>query len=94
MATLSGRPQLVVTADGELDAMLTARDLVAIAPAYAGWSFSALRERAEIPDFIMLPGGGEVDMREAVFIIEVSGGEAEIELAWQELRDGTFIRSR
>ncbi len=77
-ADANGRPQLVVTADGELDAMLMARDLVAIAPVYDGWTFSALRERAEMPDFIMLPGGGEVDMREAVFVLEVSGGKAEI----------------
>jgi hypothetical protein len=56
-ADAAGKPQLVVTADGELDAMLTARDLVAIAPAYDGWTFSALRERAEVPETIMLPGG-------------------------------------
>ena len=41
-ADAAGKPQLVVTADGELDAMLTARDLVAIAPTYDGWTFSAL----------------------------------------------------
>jgi hypothetical protein len=88
-ADAAGKPQLVVTADGELDAMLTARDLVAIAPAYDGWTFSALRERAEVPETIMLPGGAELDMREAVFVLEVTEGKAEIAIGldqWDDAR--------
>jgi hypothetical protein len=75
-ADAQGKPRLLVTADGELDAMLTARDLVAIAPSYDGWTFSALRERADVPETILLPGGHELDMREAVFVLEVSNGKA------------------
>jgi hypothetical protein len=88
-ADAAGQAELVVTADGELDAMLTARDLVAIAPSYDGWTFSALRERADVPETILLPGGHELDMREAVFVLEVSNGKAEIAIGldqWDEAR--------
>jgi hypothetical protein len=88
-ADAQGKPRLLVTADGELDAMLTARDLVAIAPSYDGWTFSALRERADVPETILLPGGHELDMREAVFVLEVSNGKAEIAIGldqWDEAR--------
>ena len=88
-ADAHGKPRLVVTADGELDAMLTARDLVAIAPAFDGWTLSALRERVELPETVMLPCGGELDMREAVFVMEVHDGKAEIAIGldqWDEAR--------
>ena len=77
-ADMHGKPRLVVTADGELDAMLIARDLVAIAPAYDGWTLSALREREEAATSIGLPGGGDLDMSEAVFVMEIHDGKAEI----------------
>lgn len=73
-----GRPCLLVTADGELDAMLTARDLVAVAPVFEGWTLTALREREELGEAVSLPGGGELDMSEAVFVLEVHNGKAEI----------------
>jgi len=88
-ADAHGKPRLVVTADGELDAMLTARDLVAIAPAFDGWTLSALREREDMSGSIGLPGGGELDMSEAVFVMEIHDGKAEIAVGldqWDEDR--------
>jgi hypothetical protein len=84
-----GSPVLLITADGDREAMLVARDLVAIAPAYKGWKFSALREREEPADTLALPGGGEIDIREAVFVMEVHGGKAEIAVGldgWDDAR--------
>lgn len=88
-----GKPRLVVTADGELDAMLTARDFVAVAPAFDGWSLSALRERSEDTGPVTLPGGGELDMSEAVFVMEIHDGKAEIAVGleeWDEARSEDY----
>ena len=88
-----GSPVLMVTADGDREAMLIARDLVAIAPAYKGWKFEALRDRENISDSFALPGGGEIDLREAVFVMEVHGGKAEIALGldqWDDTRSDDY----
>lgn len=84
-----GSPKLLVTADGDREAMLIARDLVAIAPAFKGWKFEALRERKEVTETFALPHGGEISLSEAVFVMEVHGGKAEIAIGlggWDDAR--------
>ncbi len=84
-----GSPILLLTADGDREAMLLARDIVAIAPAYRGWKFKALRERERLVDTVSLPGGGNMDVREAVFLMEIHNGKAEIAIGlndWDEAR--------
>ncbi|NNJ75217.1 MAG: hypothetical protein HKP56_08660, partial [Anderseniella sp.] len=76
-------------AEGEREALLAARDVVALAPEYKDWVFKALRDREELSDQLALPGGGEIDIREAVFVLEVHGGKAEIAIGlddWDEER--------
>jgi len=48
-----------------------------------------LRDREELSDQLALPGGGEIDIREAVFVLEVHEGKAEIAIGlddWDEER--------
>ena len=89
----SGQYQMVITADGDMDAMLAARTLVTMAPELKGWSFAALKERDEPAEVIELTGAGEIDTREAVFVLEVHKGKAEIAVGmpeWQEDRRDDF----
>jgi hypothetical protein len=87
--TEDGLPVLLITAEGEREALLAARDVVALAPEYKDWVFKALRDREELSDQLALPGGGEIDIREAVFVLEVHEGKAEIAIGlddWDEER--------
>ncbi len=61
--------------------------LVAVAPECKHWVFKALREREELSDHLALPGGGEVDIREAVFVLEVHEGKAEIAIGLDDWDD-------
>ncbi len=84
-----GSPVLLITADGDREALLAARDLVAVAPEVEDWVFRALREREEPVDRLAVPGGGEIDVREAVFVLEVHEGKAEIAIGldhWDDER--------
>ncbi|MGI9511264.1 MAG: hypothetical protein ACR2OL_00050 [Anderseniella sp.] len=84
-----GSPVLLITAEGDREALLAARDLVAVAPENRNWVIKALREREEPGDNLALPGGGEIDIREAVFVLEVHKGKAEIAIGlddWDEQR--------
>ena len=88
-ATKDDRPVLLITAEGDREALLAARDLVELAPENRTWVFKALREREEPGDNLALPGGGEIDIREAVFVLEVHKGKAEIAIGleeWDEAR--------
>ena len=87
--TEDGLPVLLITAESEREALLAARDVVALAPEYKDWVFKALRDREELSDQLALPGGGEIDIREAVFVLEVHEGKAEIAIGlddWDEER--------
>ncbi|WP_108882855.1 hypothetical protein [Anderseniella sp. Alg231-50] len=82
-----GSPVLLITAEGDREALLAARDLVEIAPEFKNWEIKALREREELSDQVALPGGGEIDIREAVFVLEVHQGKAEIAIGLDEWDD-------
>lgn len=82
-----GSPVLLITAEGDRGALLAARDLVALAPECKDWVFKALREREELTDKLVLPGGGEIDIREAVFVLEVHEGKAEIAIGMDNWND-------
>jgi hypothetical protein len=89
---------LLITADGEPDGMEAARELVAEAPDCQGWHFEALRQRGEPGETLSLPGGGEIDLREAVFVLEVHKDKAEIAIGladWEPERadDYTYAAS-
>ncbi len=83
----NGSPVLLITAEGDREALLAARDLVEIAPELKNWEIKALREREELSDQMALPGGGEIDIREAVFVLEVHQGKAEIAIGLDEWDD-------
>ena len=85
--TEDGSPVLLITAEGDREALLAARDLVAFAPECKHWVFKALREREELSDHVALPGGGEIDIREAVFVLEVHEGKAEIAIGLDDWDD-------
>lgn len=85
--TEDGAPVLLITAEGEREALLAARDVVALAPEYKNWVFKALRDREELSDQLSLPGGGEIDIREAVFVLEVHEGKAEIAIGLDDWDD-------
>lgn len=82
-----GTPVLLITADGDREALLAARDLVDLAPEYKDWVFKALREREQLTDKLALPGGGQIDIREAVFVLEVHEGKAEIAIGLDDWDD-------
>ncbi len=82
-----GTPVLLITADGDREALLAARGLVDVAPEIKGWVFKALRDREEPGDKLALPGGGEIDIREAVFVLEVHDGKAEIAIGLDDWDD-------
>jgi len=82
-----GSPVLLITADGDREALLVARELVAVAPELNDWVFTALREREVLSDKLALPGGGEIDIREAVFVLEVHEGKAEIAIGLDDWDD-------
>jgi len=82
--TEDGSPMLLITADGDREALLAARELVEVAPEVKDWMFTALRERKELADRLALPGGGEIDIREAVFVLEVHEGKAEIAIGLED----------
>ena len=86
--TEDGSPVLLITAEGEREALLAARDVVALAPEYKNWVFKALRDREELSDQLSLPGGGEIDIREAVFVLEVHEGKAEIAIGLDDWDEG------
>ncbi|MEO1161815.1 MAG: hypothetical protein AAFW74_15445, partial [Pseudomonadota bacterium] len=85
--TEDGAPVLLITAEGDREALLAARDLVEFAPEFKNWEIKALREREELSDQVVLPGGGEIDIREAVFVLEVHQGKAEIAIGLDEWDD-------
>ena len=82
-----GSPVLLITADGDREALLVARELVAGAPELKDWVFTALRNREPLTDRLVLPGGGEIDIREAVFVLEVHEGKAEIAIGLDDWDD-------
>ena len=82
-----GSPVLLITAEGDRGALLAARELVMFAPEYKHWVFKALRDREVLSDHLALPGGGEIDIREAVFVLEVHEGKAEIAIGLDDWDD-------
>ena len=79
-----GSPVLLITADGDRDALLSAQQLAAVAPDIEDWVITALRAREDLTDKLSLPGGGEIDIREAVFVLEVHNGKAEVAVGFDD----------
>ena len=73
-----GTPELMVSAEGDPDAMEQARVVVAAAPKIKGWRFTALQPRRKLPETVELPCGLALDTREMVFVMEAHGGLVEI----------------
>lgn len=91
-----GSPVLLITADGDREALMVACELVAVAPKLKDWVFKALREREVLSDKLALPGGGEIDVREAVFVLEIHEGKAEIAIGlddWDDERAEDYNRA-